>query len=717
MPISWKKGVIEFLPIPALVALVLWTQADVIWARIPTFGTLAGESSGPLRIIAVSLGLCAFRCRIPFVRVIHTLAAVLACIPLSLFSMLAFFFLIVLGGIILLFATVLSTLEMGVPSLSAADFRSAFEAISLLATLVTAATVCWYLTYRLVLEPYSPRTDHRNERIQYTTTLILLLNAGIFGAHHFRLKNYIRGPLYLGTFGFAGLGVLYDLIQLTRGKLRNGDGHAVTLPPPPKRITPPPLTGRNTNPAQLAGPPPTQPKHRSSTWIPFLLVTGFFCLIGTVTFFDFGWPVWGALPAGILAGLVCVSVLLTLSLSITREKRRILRTLPSQLKALAILFIRRFESHDISSARKASRTNGSVKKCDSFNLWAENEKITPDRCEHIVNHTRTVLAKHFGPTIAPNRPLRVIAFTEVDSMAAYARPLNAKLSAEFAGYYTWYFCPRIVVSDHLADAFPFYFDRTFAHEYSHYLHFENNRAPQPLWLSEGFASWMSSEAYPTPSILAPGANRLRRYLRDSGALVDGTELINANSTTTISPKNADSDADSRSRQYLQATTIYLQSECLVRWLAAQHREALESALFGPAAPPATPGAFTRHFGVGPDQAMEAASAAHEFTSETETPETPDDAALREHLLSDILYPALNSSTNSEDTKIRALRMLTVLEKDSNPVELRALHDASKGNLRAAAQCTLEILGYGTRRTNPPETPSSSVTRTPPDGCR
>jgi TM2 domain-containing membrane protein YozV len=48
----------------------------------------------------------------------------------------------------------------------------------------------------------------------YNVTWLLLTFLGVFGIHKFYLGKWVLGILYLCTFGFLGLGYLYDLWTL-----------------------------------------------------------------------------------------------------------------------------------------------------------------------------------------------------------------------------------------------------------------------------------------------------------------------------------------------------------------------------------------------------------------------------------------------------------------------------------------------------------------------
>lgn len=51
-------------------------------------------------------------------------------------------------------------------------------------------------------------------RLNYTLAWVLLTFLGVFGVHRMYMGKWISGLLYLVTFGFLGLGVLYDFWTL-----------------------------------------------------------------------------------------------------------------------------------------------------------------------------------------------------------------------------------------------------------------------------------------------------------------------------------------------------------------------------------------------------------------------------------------------------------------------------------------------------------------------
>ncbi|WP_257284038.1 TM2 domain-containing protein [Endozoicomonas sp. SESOKO1] len=58
--------------------------------------------------------------------------------------------------------------------------------------------------------------DHRfhSGHYDYSVTWILLTFLGVFGVHRMYLGKWISGILYLFTFGFLGIGVIYDFWTL-----------------------------------------------------------------------------------------------------------------------------------------------------------------------------------------------------------------------------------------------------------------------------------------------------------------------------------------------------------------------------------------------------------------------------------------------------------------------------------------------------------------------
>lgn len=53
-------------------------------------------------------------------------------------------------------------------------------------------------------------------RYDYNVAWILLTFLGLFGVHHFYLRNWFRGILWLLTAGFFGIGLLYDFWTLNQ---------------------------------------------------------------------------------------------------------------------------------------------------------------------------------------------------------------------------------------------------------------------------------------------------------------------------------------------------------------------------------------------------------------------------------------------------------------------------------------------------------------------
>ena len=51
-------------------------------------------------------------------------------------------------------------------------------------------------------------------RINYSISWILLAFLGVFGFHRFYMGKWLSGLLYLCTFGFFMVGILYDLFTL-----------------------------------------------------------------------------------------------------------------------------------------------------------------------------------------------------------------------------------------------------------------------------------------------------------------------------------------------------------------------------------------------------------------------------------------------------------------------------------------------------------------------
>ncbi len=75
-----------------------------------------------------------------------------------------------------------------------------------------------------------PKRQYANEVVEYTSmknrwvALILCFFFGIFGVHYFYVGRMGMGILYLITFGFGGLGWLFDMVRIVLGVFRDNMG-------------------------------------------------------------------------------------------------------------------------------------------------------------------------------------------------------------------------------------------------------------------------------------------------------------------------------------------------------------------------------------------------------------------------------------------------------------------------------------------------------------
>lgn len=90
----------------------------------------------------------------------------------------------------------------------------------------TLSGVLWFFTFGLfgigwlidvLLIPAMDR--EADERFapgptDYTLAWLLLMIGGVFGLHRFVQGRWVTGLLFLGTFGFMGLGVVYDVLTM-----------------------------------------------------------------------------------------------------------------------------------------------------------------------------------------------------------------------------------------------------------------------------------------------------------------------------------------------------------------------------------------------------------------------------------------------------------------------------------------------------------------------
>lgn len=83
---------------------------------------------------------------------------------------------------------------------------------------------------------YAHFMDHKMSVKNYTTTLLLAIFVGFFGAHRFYAGKVFTGLLFLFTFGFLGIGWLIDIITVAVGNFTDKTGLFIR----PKKTTPTP---------------------------------------------------------------------------------------------------------------------------------------------------------------------------------------------------------------------------------------------------------------------------------------------------------------------------------------------------------------------------------------------------------------------------------------------------------------------------------------------
>ena len=71
---------------------------------------------------------------------------------------------------------------------------------------------------------FAPSTSPKSR----TIALLLCFFLGFFGAHRFYAGRYLRGVIYLFTFGVFGIGWLVDLVLIILGRMRDRSGFAIT---------------------------------------------------------------------------------------------------------------------------------------------------------------------------------------------------------------------------------------------------------------------------------------------------------------------------------------------------------------------------------------------------------------------------------------------------------------------------------------------------------
>lgn len=59
------------------------------------------------------------------------------------------------------------------------------------------------------------------------TALLLCVLLGWLGAHRFYIDKVGTGLLFLISFGFLGVGVIYDAVMLATGELKDGEGKRI----------------------------------------------------------------------------------------------------------------------------------------------------------------------------------------------------------------------------------------------------------------------------------------------------------------------------------------------------------------------------------------------------------------------------------------------------------------------------------------------------------
>ncbi|HKK17375.1 MAG TPA: TM2 domain-containing protein, partial [Opitutales bacterium] len=658
--LSWDRGPFHFRPLLIIAACALWLVAGLDGSASALGVVQNMDLDKVLRFIAVVCVACSFNLSLRVVRELHIVLTVLVCLPLSLIGAFFFVALMFAGGFSLIFASALQIMDPGFLPFTLDTVSAVLSPVALLGVFAAGAATVWMLAYYFVFVPYSMRSDHLRKR--YDTTLILLLNAGVFGAHHFYVKNYLRGAVYLGTLGLFGVGVVYDLIRFASGKLRDAEGRPVMAPE--LRSSPRVPTAASREGAQdgevkerTTHTKGTSPESARSALI---VVSIFFCLIGVLHFLDIGWSFWLALPVGIVAGLVAVAALVVFSLTLTSERRRTLRSLPGSLRLMFVLWYRKFEGRDLAAARKASGCEGSVTRKDAVMLWTDCEDLKLEPCLATMERTSEIMQSRLDGKLLADGSLRLFVFLHIDAMWRYA-PTGKRfgLPEDYVGFYTRPFQPRIVVLSGLADLFPLDFHNYLAHEYVHYLHLRAGWTSLPLWIVEGLATWIASEVRPPPPSLILGRRRLWTYLESSRSLLAGGELAQ------IGPLFGDrrlADQSVRSR-YLREMALYAQSQCLFDWLYTQRRERLIEATLNPAgALVAAPGQFQEHFEISPDEAMANAMEARRVALEEPVIEDHQAKALRERSAHK-LYQVLSDPAATAASQRMALRLLPSIAFD------------------------------------------------------
>ena len=71
--------------------------------------------------------------------------------------------------------------------------------------------------------PVSPRELGPPSNANRTTALLLAIFLGWLGAHRFYVNRPLSGLIWLVTFGFLGIGALYDVIMIATGEFRDSE--------------------------------------------------------------------------------------------------------------------------------------------------------------------------------------------------------------------------------------------------------------------------------------------------------------------------------------------------------------------------------------------------------------------------------------------------------------------------------------------------------------
>ncbi len=75
-----------------------------------------------------------------------------------------------------------------------------------------------------------PKSRYKHEAVEYSSVkskwaaLVLCFCFGMFGVHYFYVGRWMMGLVYLFTFGFGGLGWLFDMVRILLGAFRDNMG-------------------------------------------------------------------------------------------------------------------------------------------------------------------------------------------------------------------------------------------------------------------------------------------------------------------------------------------------------------------------------------------------------------------------------------------------------------------------------------------------------------